>query len=128
MLIAFIAILLLINAISIFSFSLNMNAVNRIIAFTPKQIFEVAIPTYIEEEKEPYFDKTILLNGLTHYYDLNLKNKVMNYSMRLSYYNPEDRSYCLDEYCRGVEVDIDIKLNSIYSFNRNIYYEIRRNN
>lgn len=125
MMLAFFALICATLALSLLTISTNMSAANRIILNTPKSIFEVSIPLAINDEDfVPYFDKDKLLIGLTSYYDSNLSKYVKNYSLDIYYYNQSDRSYCVSDLCRAVEVNVNANLNFNINMERSIFYEI----
>ena len=73
MVILFIAFLLVVLSFSFFMVSYQINGVNRLVLSAPLSLFETSIILYdIDEEIGPVFDKEILVDNLTSYFDFHM--------------------------------------------------------
>lgn len=125
MIICFVIIVAVLIMFSLFSVSINLISINRVIINTPKEIFESSIPLVMDEEFVPFFDKELLNDKLTSYYDNTLSKYCKKYELNLYFYNPNDGSFCLSDRCRAVEVTIEAEIYYISHYERTIFYEIR---
>ena len=122
----FITCLLAVLSFSFLSISLNLQSANRVIMYTPKQIFETSIPILQNvDEFIPYFDKELLTSKLKSYYDDNLTQYTVNYSLNIYFYNQEDGSLCISDACQAVEVEVKAEIIFSCGIERTIFYEIR---
>lgn len=127
MVICLLVFLLSILELNMFSISLRMGAVDRIVTETPKEIFESSIPVVTEERKfVPFFNKALLEEKVQHYYKMNLSNSCKSYSVDFYYYNPSDYSTCLSENCNAVEVSVTANIIFSFNYSKTIFYEIRK--
>jgi hypothetical protein len=113
----------------VFSISMNIQTVNRVVFNTPKSLFEAAIPLVSEEEKfTPYFDKEKLKHSLTYYYSKNFDKHIKNYVLNFYYYSPHDYAICVDDKCQAVSVEVTVNFAFDFKYQRNVYYEIKEGN
>ena len=113
---------------SFFMVSYQINGVNRLVTSTPLSLFETAIVLYnIDEENGPYFDKEILEDNLTSYFDFHMPRYVDGYDISFYYYNITDHSFDLDDECQAVEVTIETTLIMFKHYQKTMFYEIRSN-
>ena len=110
-----------------FIISFQINGVNRLVLGVPISLYETAIVLFDIDEEEPlYFDKEILEDNLTSYFDYSIPRYTNDYALSFYYYNPENMAICLDEKCRAVEVKVQANLALSYHYQKTMYYEIRR--
>lgn len=110
-----------------FMISYEINGVNRIVMSAPLSLYETAINMYnIDETNGPYFDKEVLEDNITSYFDFHLPRYVNDYDLSFYYYNPSDHSLDMDDECRAVEVTITTELVLSTPYQRTMFYEIRR--
>lgn len=129
MILALIALLVGVLAFLMFSISINLSSINRIVSFTPIDIFESSIPLLDEGDmKNPHFDKELLRSKLTSYYDASLPKYTKDYALALLFYDSNNGSYCLSNYCKAVQVKIDAKTVYNYTYSRTLTYEIKEAN
>lgn len=125
MIICFMVILLLILCMSMFTVTSSLNAINRIVLFTPKTIFESSIELVQDNDAFiPFYNKETLKKQLTSYYNNNLLKYCSDYEMKIYYFNDDD-SYCVEEKCPNVEVTVISRLVFNYEYSKTIQYQIK---
>ena len=123
MIIGFLIVLLSFN---IFMISYQVSGINRLVLGTPMSLFETAIIMYnIDEEKGPCFDKELLVENITYYFDYHMKRYTADYDLVFYYYNPIDHSLNLSQDVQAVEVTINASLMLDYQYHKTMFYEIR---
>lgn len=129
MLILFVTLVMSLCGFQTFFITERLNAINRIVVFTPKELFEASIPLIQEINDEPiiHFDRTLLRNYLSTYYDSTLRPYTISYSFSLFFYNQEDGSYCKGLYCQAVKVNVNCEVTRLTDYQRSISYYIRKN-
>ena len=124
-LIAFFVIVLSFN---FFMISHQINGINRLVMSAPLSLFETAIILYdIDEELGPRFDKEILVDNITSYFDHSMPMYTEDYTISYYYYNPEDHSLDMNDEPRAVEVLLEANLVASYHYQKTMYYEIWSN-
>ena len=112
---------------SSFTVSYRLQTINRVVIYTPSEIFELSIPILSYEGSTGiHFDKNELQGRLKTYYDDNLKKVLPNYTMDLYFYNQNDQSICTSDSCQAVEVTISGTYMMVFKVSRSISYEIHR--
>lgn len=110
-----------------FMISYEINGVNRIVLSAPISLYETAINMFdIDETNGPYFDKEVLEDNIVSYFDFHLPRYVDDYHLSFYYCNIEDHSLDMDEECRAVEVTISAELVLFTTYQKTMFYEIRR--
>ena len=128
MIAAIISFIVVYLSFSFFMVSYQINGINRLVMGAPLSLFETAINMYgIDYEKGPYFDKEVLEDNITSYFNYHLPSYTKEYELGFYYYNAEDHSIDMDDECRAVEVSIDTDLFLMNHYHRTMYYEIRSN-
>ena len=113
---------------SFFMVSYQINGVNRLVTSTPLSLFETAIVLYnIDEENGPYFDKEILEDNLTSFFDYHLPRYTNQYDLSFYYYNIEDHSLNMSNEPKAVEVTVETEIVLSKHFQKTMFYEIRSN-
>ena len=111
-----------------FVISYQINGVNRLVLSTPLSLYETAINLFeIDEDIGPVFDKEILVDNITSYFDYQMPRYTSDYSLLFYYYNPIDHSIELSDNAKAVEVQIDANLALNYHYEKTMYYEIWSN-
>ena len=111
-----------------FMLSYQTNGINRLVLSAPLSLFETAINLFqIDEEIGPVFDKEILVDNITSYFDYHMPRYTSNYSLLFYYYNPADHSIELSDNAKAVEVEINASLALDYHYEKTMYYEIWSN-
>lgn len=124
----FIALFIIVFCFNFFMISYQMNGISRLVYGVPISIFETSINMLnIKEDEGVTFNKSILENKLTSYFDYSMHNYVDNYELVFYYYNPEDHSYCTSSNCPAVEVTLRTNLILNYHYVKKLFYEIRSN-
>ena len=124
----FISFLVVVLSFNFFIISYQINGINRIVLSAPLSLFETAINLFeIDEDIGPVFDKEILVDNITSYFDYHMVRYTGDYSLSFYYYNPVDYSIELSENAKAVEVEINANLALSYHYQRTMYYEIWSN-
>ena len=124
----FISFLLVVLSFNFFVVSYQINGINRLVLSAPLSLFETAINLFeIDEDIGPVFDKTILVDNLTLYFDYQMPRYTEDYSLSFYYYNPIDHSIELSENAKAVDVIVDANLALNYHYQKTMYYEIWSN-
>ena len=71
-------------------------------------------------------NKEILVSNLDNYYDKMLPRYCKNYEVSYYFYNKEDESMCTSNYCNSIEVSVTAYLNLNYTYNRVMFYELKK--
>ena len=111
--------------VGMFSIGFQYTSVNRIFVNTPKEVFEMSLKIDESDEHIFYFSDTHLKDSLTSYYEQNIKHYVNDFSFELTYLNEEDE-FCFDDKCKKVKVNFEASLAFSYTYQKSIFYEIRR--
>ena len=124
----FIARFIIVFCFNFFMISYQMNGINRLVYGVPITIFETSINMLaIKEDEGVTFNKALLENKLTSYFDYSMHNYVDDYELVFYYYNPEDYSYCTSNSCPAVEVTLRTNLMLNFHYRKTLFYEIRSN-
>lgn len=126
MLTMIISFFIVVLSFNFFMISFQINGINRLVLGAPMSLFETAINMFeIDEDEGPKFDKEILEQNLTSYFDYSMPSFTNDYSLDFYYYNQDDYSICLDDEPTAVEVKVSANLALNYHYQRTMYYEIR---
>ena len=113
---------------SFFMVSYQINGINRLVTSTPLSLFETAIVLYnIDEETGPFFDKEILEDNLTSFFEYHLPRYTNQYDVSFYYYNLIDHSLNMSDEPRAVEVTVEAELVLSKHYQKTMFYEIRSN-
>lgn len=125
MIISFFVIVLSFN---FFMMSYQINGINRIVMSAPISLYETAINMFdIDEEVGPSFDKQILEDNITSYFDFHMARYTSDYDLDFYYYLPIDHSIDMSDDPKAVEVTLEAITVLFYHYQKTMYYEIRRN-
>ena len=124
----FISLFVVYLCFSFFMVSYQINGVNRLVRSAPLSLFETAIVLFeIDEEEGPYFDKKILENNLTSFFDYHLPRYTDHYHVYLYYYNLSNHSLDMSNEPKAVEVTVEAELVLSKHYQKTMFYEIRSN-
>lgn len=124
----FISFLTVVLSSNFFIISYQINGINRLVLSAPISLFETAINLFdIDEDIGPTFDREILEDNITSYFDYQMPRYTNDYHISFYYYNPEDHSIELSDNLKAVEVYIEANLVLSYYYEKTMYYEIRSN-
>ena len=124
----FISFLTVVLSSNFFIISYQINGINRLVLSAPISLFETAINLFdIDEDIGPTFDREILEDNITSYFDYHMPRYTRNYSIEFYYYDPIDHSIELSENAKAVEVIVDAELVLSYYYEKTMYYEIWSN-
>lgn len=111
-----------------FMMSYQINGINRIVMSAPISLYETAINMFdIDEEEGPSFDKEILEDNITSYFDFHMSRYTSDYDLDFYYYIPLDHSMDMSDEPKAVEVTLEAITVLFYHYQKTMYYEIRRN-
>ncbi|MFA7033007.1 MAG: hypothetical protein WC201_05555 [Bacilli bacterium] len=123
---AFLVTLCAVLSLQLFTITSRLNTINRLVIATPISLFESSIPLVNQgDEIHLYFDKSLLESNLDSYYQQNISSYVHNFALSFYYYNQDDNSYCVDEYCDAVEVQFTAQVIFNFNYSRTMFYEIK---
>ena len=126
MIATFLVTLCALLSFQLFTITLRLNTINRLIVATPISLFESSVPLVNEgDEIRLYFDKGLLESNLNDYYQENVSSYVHHFTLSFYYYNQDDNSYCVDEYCDAVEVQFTAQVIFTFNYSRTMFYEIK---
>lgn len=121
-----IALLVMIMSFHCFTITYRLNGINRTLLEIPLSLFEVAIPLVnINEEEGLYFDKDYLVDELTYYFDSKLPYFTDNYTINYYFSKTGEDSYCLDDQCTAIEINLVAEIVFFTEYNQTARYEIR---
>ena len=124
MIISFLVVVLSFN---FFMMSYQINGINRLVFSAPTSLYETAINMYdIDEEIGPCFDKEILEDNITSYFDFHMPRYTEDYDLDFYYYIPSDHSLDMSDEPKAVEVTLAATTVLSYHYQKTMYYEIRR--
>ena len=128
MIMAIISFFVALLSFNFFMISYQTSGLNRLVMSMPLSLYETAINMFdVENEEGPYFDKEILIDNLTSYFDYHIYKYTDDYSLSLYYYNISDHSIDMDDECRAVEVKVETTLILYKHYEKTMFYEIRSN-
>ena len=116
-----------IMALHLFTITYRVNGINRVLFNIPISIFETSIPLVSEGEFVAHFDKDLLEEKLTSYFNNNIKKYSNKYEFYCYYYNQSDDSYCYTDYCDAVEVDLHTNIVLTTEYHKKARFYIQRN-
>lgn len=126
MILIFIASIVAILSFNTFLVAYQINGINRAIIFTPISLIEAS--SSVDTDKNiPYINQELLMNSLTHYYDCEIGRYTKDYAVYYYFYNNDKVSYCVQNNCSFVEVEIDAQLMNSYHYHRVMYYGVNKN-
>lgn len=110
----------------VFTCAMHIHSIDRIVLSTPKSIFESSVPLVSDEENfVPYFNKTMLEEKLTSYYESNIHEFIKTLAIEFYYFNPLDESICVEENCQGVKVTVTIDFPFNLNYEKTLSYQIQ---
>lgn len=123
-----ISFLVVVLSFNFFMMSYQINGINRLVMSAPMSLYETAINVFeIDEEIGPYFDKQILEENITYYFNFHMHKYTDDYQLDFYYYNPIDHSLDMNDEVKAVEVTINANIILYYHYQKTMYYEIWRN-
>ena len=124
----FVSFLVVTLSFSFFMISYQINGVNRLVLSAPLSLFETAIILYdIDEDIGPVFDREILVDNITSYFDYHMDRYTSDYSLSFYYFHPEDHSLDMSESNKAVEILVSADFYLSFHYEKTMYYEIWSN-
>ena len=122
----FISFFVVVLSFNFFMISYQINGINRLVLSAPLSLYETAINLFeIDEDVGPTFDREILEDNITSYFNYHMPRYTNDYTLSFYYYNPIDHSIELSENLKAVEVLVSANLVLSYHYEKTMYYEIR---
>jgi hypothetical protein len=123
-----ISFLVVVLSFNFFMMSYQINGINRLVMSAPMSLYETAINVFnIDEENGPYFDKQILEENITYYFNFHMPKYTDDYQLDFYYYNPNDHTLDMNDEVKAVEVTVSANIILYYHYQKTMYYEIWRN-
>ncbi len=123
-----ISFLVVVLSFNFFMMSYQINGINRLVMSAPMSLYETAINVFnIDEENGPYFDKQILEENITYYFNFHMPKYTDDYQLDFYYYNPNDHTLDMSDEVRAIEVTVSANIILYYHYQKTMYYEIWRN-
>ena len=122
MILVFLSAILIVFSAQLFTLNFAIQGLNRAIITTPIELMYRTVKLDSEGVK---FSKDSFERELMKYYDSTLPRYSKEREIEFYYYNYEDESMCLEDYCNAVEITFNCKLTENYTFHRVMYYELR---
>ena len=121
----FISFFVVVLSFNFFMISYQINGINRLVLSAPLSLYETAINLFeIDEDVGPTFDREILEDNITSYFNYHMPRYTNDYTLSFYYYNPIDHSIELSENLKAVEVLISANLVLSYHYEKTMYDEI----
>ena len=121
----FISFFVVVLSFNFFMISYQINGINRLVLSAPLSLYETAINLFeIDEDVGPTFDREILEDNITSYFNYHMPRYTNDYTLSFYYYNPIDHSIELSENLKAVEVLVSANLVLSYHYEKTMYYEI----
>ena len=121
----FIAFLVVTLSFNFFMISYQINGINGLVLSMPISLYETAINLFnIDEDIGPIFDRELLEDNITSYFDYHIPRYTSDYHLSFYYYNPVDHSLELSDDIKAVEVEISANLVLSFHYEKTMYYEI----
>ena len=111
-------------SLQFFALNYSIQGLNRAILYTPIELMYKCVSSY---NGTPEFHRDDFEIVVLSYYQNIIPRYSKSYEIDFYYYNIEDESMCLTNYCDAVEITIDCKLNATYNYHRVMYYEMKDN-
>jgi len=128
MIAVFISFFVIVLSFNFFMISHQINGINRLVLSAPISLFETSINLFeIDTYNGPTFDKEILEDNITSYFDYHMPRYTNDYDLSFYYYKPEDHSLDMSDEPKAVEILITANLVLSYTYNKTMFYEIWSN-
>ena len=126
MIILILVVFLVSYSFLIFSYTYQINGLNRMIVNVPVHILETAIPLATDrKETELYFDQEMVKYEYERYLEIEAKRYVEKYEVEYYFYNTKDGGYWDVDNCQGVEICFSAELMLKINYERTMKYEIK---
>lgn len=111
-----------------FSFgSLRFSQINRAFMSSYKGLFETCIAT-IDEEGDaiyPYFDRELLIEETTKYFETNVGKYTKDYALSIAFYDDDLKAECsYYDYARTVKLSLKANINLLFTYNKEQFFTI----
>ena len=124
----FISFFIVVLSFNFFMMSYQINGINRLVLSMPLSLYETGISLFeIDEDIGPVFDKAILEDNITSYFDFHMPRYTDDYDVSFYYYNMSDHSLDMSDEPKAVEVNLTANIVLSYHYTKTMFYEIRSN-
>ncbi len=115
----------LIMWLNAFMFTIRYGEINRAFYGLSPGLIEtcIATPGVNNNESEPFFIKPQLEDDVVTYLMRELNN-FNSFTVSFYYYVPTTRMYCSGDYCQGVAIKLQSRVNSFVKYEQKLQYEI----
>ena len=122
------SITLAVLSFQFFTVTFQLNGINRTLYNVPISIFETSIPLAQNVDTPAmYYDKEILYEKLTSYFDKTLRRYTSTYTVDFYYYVQEDESVCRTDYCDAIEITLKAKVAVVMTYQKSARFYIQKN-
>jgi len=111
--------------LQIFTITFQINGLNRSVINTP---IELMIMDVTSSGTEAVFISSKIIERLDSYYSKTLPRFCKEYETSYYFYNKEDESMCVEDYCDCVDVTVTATLSLNYHYERVMFYKLKRGN
>lgn len=121
----FVCVMFSLFSFMMFSSTFSMNAVNRSLIYLPIEIIKNSV--VIDDRSEPssiYFSEEGLRMLLDEYFAKSLTKYVNSYDYSLTFLNDDGLSYCTNDECQGVSINLQADLAFNFHFDKTMVYTI----
>lgn len=77
------------------------------------------------EPVSPYFDEDLLKANVEEYLDKNITRYTHEYETNYYFYYLEDKTYCSNDYCRGVRISLRAKIDGMFQYEKAKSFSIK---
>ena len=118
----FISLIVVVLSFNFFMVSYQINGINRLVKGAPLSLFETAIVLYEIEDSGPFFDKNLLEDNLTSFFDFHMQRYTTQYNISFYYYIIENHSLDMSDEPKAVEVTVASDLVLSKHYQKTMYY------
>ena len=123
----FVACLVAIFSVQIFTLTYRLGGINRTFVSMPISLIEKSIPIYEEGVRSLYIDQETLEKSVNSYIFGEISKFTENYSLSYYYYSTADGLICKTEYCDGVRITLNAEVMFAFHYHKTMYYEVQKN-
>ena len=100
--------------------AIDFSGVNRTFLSMYKGMFEASVIYVGENGKpcKPYFNKELLKEYVTNYFERELTTYVTHYEASIYYFDKDDGMMCTSKTCDSVRISLDCDINYFFHFSK----------
>ena len=116
-------------SLQIFTLNYKLSFFNKTLINMPLSLLEVSVPLLESDGSEKlYFDKELLENYVTIYFQKNINEMCGPYTLSYYYYSTSDNLYCKSDKCDGVRITLEADILIGITYSRTMSYHLKENN